>query len=99
MAIRERVNNALSPIEGLVKDDHFVRLREADDEFLAWYTTWDQAFSQKYDDVGKFDYVLKIRNPSKIIHHSILSTKFTDSASPCGTFPQGDRFEGYKWPG
>jgi len=53
MAIRESVNNALSPMEGPVRDDHFLRLREADDEFGNWYTTWDHAFSQKYEDAGE----------------------------------------------
>lgn len=53
MAIRERVHNALLPIEGPVKDEHFMRLREADDEFGAWFTTWDHAFSQKYEDAGE----------------------------------------------
>ena len=53
MAIRERVNNALSPMEGPVKDEHFSRLQVADQEFTTWYTTWDGAFSQKYEDAGK----------------------------------------------
>jgi hypothetical protein len=53
MVIRERVNNAMSPMEGPVKDEHFLRLREADDEFSTWFTTWDHAFSQKYEDAGE----------------------------------------------
>lgn len=53
MAIRERVNNVLSPMEGPVKDEHFTRLHEADDEFATWYATWDHAFSQKYEDAGE----------------------------------------------
>jgi hypothetical protein len=53
MVIRERVNNAMSPMEGPVKDEHFLKLREADDEFATWYSTWDHAFSQKYEDAGE----------------------------------------------
>jgi hypothetical protein len=53
MAIRERVNNALSPMEGPVKEEHFIRLHQADDEFATWYATWDHAFSQKYEDAGE----------------------------------------------
>jgi hypothetical protein len=53
MAIRERVNNALSPMEGPVKDEHFIKLRETDEEFGNWYATWDHAFSQKYEDAGE----------------------------------------------
>lgn len=53
MAIRERVNNAMSPMEGVVKEAHFLRLRDADEEFSAWFKLWDHAFSQKYEDAGK----------------------------------------------
>lgn len=53
MAIRERVNNAMSPMEGPVKEEHFTRLRVADEEFSDWYKIWDHAFSQKYEDAGK----------------------------------------------
>lgn len=52
MALRERVHNALSPFEGPVKDEHFEELRRADLNFRSWYATWDQAFSQKYEDAG-----------------------------------------------
>lgn len=52
MALRERVHNALSPFDGPVKDEHFEELRRADLNFRGWYATWDQAFSQKYEDAG-----------------------------------------------
>ncbi|KAG6889914.1 hypothetical protein C0992_003618 [Termitomyces sp. T32_za158] len=52
MAIRERVHNAMSPIEGPVREEHFARLREADGEFNNWFKIWDHAFSQKYEDAG-----------------------------------------------
>ncbi|KAG5647575.1 hypothetical protein DXG03_008928 [Asterophora parasitica] len=52
MAIRERVNNAMLPIEGPVREEHFTRLRDADVEFTNWYKVWDHAFSQKYEDAG-----------------------------------------------
>ena len=51
MVIREEVQNAL-PIEGPVLDEHYVTLRDADINFQNWYSTWDQAFSQKYGDAG-----------------------------------------------
>lgn len=55
MAIRERVNNNLSPLfDKPVDDMTFNVLREADMEFRNWYGTWDQAFSQKYEDAGEF---------------------------------------------
>ena len=51
MVIREEVQNAL-PIEGPVLDEHYVMLQDADLNFQNWYSTWDQAFSQKYGDDG-----------------------------------------------
>ena len=53
MAIRERVNNNLQPIDQPVDDHTFSALREADAEFASWYTTWDRAFSQKYENASK----------------------------------------------
>jgi len=50
--IRERIHNALSPFDEPVKDSDFEELRRADDLFRRWYATWDQAFSQKYEDAG-----------------------------------------------
>lgn len=53
MALRERVNNNLQPIDQPVDDHTFNVLREADAEFTSWYTNWDRAFSQKYENAGK----------------------------------------------
>jgi hypothetical protein len=53
MAIRERVNNNLQPIDRPVDEHTFTALREADTEFSSWYSTWDRAFSQKYENAGK----------------------------------------------
>jgi hypothetical protein len=55
MAIRERVNNNLQPIDRPVDDHTFSVLREADSEFTSWYATWDRAFSQKYENASKND--------------------------------------------
>ena len=53
MAIRERVHNQLAPFAyGSVDERTFEVLRSADAEFVHWYQTWDQAFSQKYEDAG-----------------------------------------------
>lgn len=51
MAIRERVQNNI-PTEGPVDHNTFQCLAQADAEFRHWYTTWDTAFSQKYEDAG-----------------------------------------------
>lgn len=53
IAIRERVHNALSPLEGPVRPDHFEELHRADIDFRNWYSSWDSAFSRKYEDAGQ----------------------------------------------
>jgi hypothetical protein len=53
MAIRERITNHLSPFShGAVDERTFEIVRNAYAEFKHWYQTWDQAFSQKYEDAG-----------------------------------------------
>lgn len=54
MVIREKVHNNLAPLfDGPVDENTFNILRDADIEFRHWYQTWDQAFSQKYEDAGE----------------------------------------------
>jgi hypothetical protein len=53
VAIRERITNHLAPYaHGPVDERTFEILRSAYAEFKHWYQTWDQAFSQKYEDAG-----------------------------------------------
>lgn len=52
MAIRERIHNRLSPDQP-INDQTFEILRQANAGFREWYSTWDAAFSQKYEDAGK----------------------------------------------
>ena len=54
MALREKINNKLAPFDRPVEDQTFDILREADLEFKNWYATWDQAFSQKYENAGMY---------------------------------------------
>ncbi len=51
MAIRERIHNKLSPDHPL-DENTFTILKEADSEFRNWFTVWDAAFSQRYEDAG-----------------------------------------------
>lgn len=53
MTIRESVHNKLSPFDRPVDEATFDVLRQADMEFHNWYKTWDQVFSQKYEDAGE----------------------------------------------
>src|ERR1700722_698384 len=53
MAIRERVHNKLAPYDQPVDEHTFDALRQAEQEFQAWYATWDEVFSRKYEDGGE----------------------------------------------
>jgi hypothetical protein len=60
IAIRERVHNALTPFDGPVKPEHFEELHRADLDFRNWYTSWDASFSQKYENAGLLDGLLRL---------------------------------------
>ena len=61
MAIRERIHNRLSP-DLPVDDRTFNILRDANAEFRTWFSTWDTAFSQKYEDAGEFHLICFLVN-------------------------------------
>jgi len=85
MAIRERVHNKLSPFEWPVDENTFTVLHHTDAEFRNWYKSWDQVFSQKYEDAGVLIdnwAVMAIEKAS-----SFLSAKFANSAIACRTLP------------
>ncbi|KAJ6574941.1 hypothetical protein B0H19DRAFT_619992 [Mycena capillaripes] len=75
MALRERVHNALSPFEGPVKDEHFEELRRADLNFRSWYATWDQAFSQKYEDAAFYRQSLQIQQLHAELFHNATALR------------------------
>jgi predicted kinase len=52
MAIREAIHDDLAPYDQPVGDRTFEVLREASRKFETWYTTWDSAFSRRYEDAG-----------------------------------------------
>ncbi|KAJ7071192.1 hypothetical protein C8F01DRAFT_1109497 [Mycena amicta] len=75
MALRERVHNALSPFDGPVKDEHFEELRRADVNFRSWYATWDQAFSQKYEDAAFYRQSLQIQHLHAELFHNATALR------------------------
>ncbi|KAI0048332.1 hypothetical protein FA95DRAFT_1517530 [Auriscalpium vulgare] len=71
MAIRERITNLLAPFaHGPVDERTFEVLRTADAEFKHWYTTWDQAFSQKYEDAAFYRQSLQLQHLHAELYHS-----------------------------
>lgn len=72
MAIRERVHGKLSPLDRAIDDYTFNVLREADAEFQTWYSNWDAAFSQKYENAAFYRQSLQIQHiHAELFHNSI----------------------------
>jgi len=87
MAIRERITNHLSPLShGPVDERTFEILRSAYAEFEHWYQTWDQAFSQKYEDAGT-SFTSKYITPNSPVLFSILPTESANSTITCRAVP------------
>lgn len=78
MVIRERVHNALSPSEAPIREDDFETLRKADLDFRAWYATWDQAFSQKYEDAAFYRQSLQIQQLHAELFHNATALRGID---------------------
>ena len=91
MAIRERVNNKMSPYDQPVSDETFHILRDADMEFSTWYATWDHAFSQKYEDAGKHPVIIFLLSDLIRVFLSLLSAKPANPAIPRHALPQRNR--------
>ncbi|KAG6911567.1 hypothetical protein DXG01_011869 [Tephrocybe rancida] len=91
MVIRERVHNAMSPIEGPVRDEHFVRLREADAEFTNWYKVWDHAFSQKYEDAAFYRQSLQIQHYHAELFHNATALRGINGPEDVQNMPPSQR--------
>ncbi|KAG6885401.1 hypothetical protein C0993_002134 [Termitomyces sp. T159_Od127] len=91
MVIRERVHNAMSPIEGPVREEHFLRLREADGEFNTWFKVWDQAFSQKYEDADFYRQSLQIQHLHAELFHNATALRGIDGPEDVQNMPPSQR--------
>ncbi|KZT75044.1 hypothetical protein DAEQUDRAFT_720256 [Daedalea quercina L-15889] len=92
MAIRERVNNNLSPLfDKPIDDITFNVLREADMEFRNWYATWDQAFSQKYEDAAFYRQSLQIQHLHAELYHNATALRGVDSPDDVLRIPPAQR--------
>ncbi|CCM03116.1 uncharacterized protein FIBRA_05237 [Fibroporia radiculosa] len=92
MAIRERVNNNLSPLfDKPVDDITFNVLREADLEFRNWYATWDHAFSQKYEDAAFYRQSLQIQHLHAELYHNATALRGVDSPDDMQRMPAAQR--------
>ncbi|KAG5729514.1 hypothetical protein E4T56_gene4612 [Termitomyces sp. T112] len=91
MAIRERVHNAMSPIEGPVREEHFARLREADAEFTNWFKVWDHAFSQKYEDAAFYRQSLQSQHLHAELFHNATALRGINGPDDVQNMPPPQR--------
>jgi len=91
MAIRERVNNNLHPIDRPVDDHTFNVLREADGEFNNWYSTWDRAFSQKYEDAAFYRQSLQIQHIHAELFHNATALRGINGPTDVQQMPPAQR--------
>ncbi|KAH9948236.1 hypothetical protein B0H21DRAFT_848279 [Amylocystis lapponica] len=92
MAIRERVHNNLSPLFDRPVDEVTINvLREADLEFRNWYATWDQAFSQKYEDAAFYRQSLQIQHLHAELFHNATALRGLDGPDDVQRMPLAQR--------
>ncbi|KAJ3494225.1 hypothetical protein NLJ89_g10853 [Agrocybe chaxingu] len=75
IAIRERVHDALCPLEGPVKSEHLEQLRRADADFKHWYSSWDVAFSRKYENAAFYRQSLEIQHLHAELFHNATALR------------------------
>jgi len=92
MAIRERITNHLSPfLHGPVDERTFEILRSANAEFAHWYQTWDQSFSQKYEDATFYRQSLQIQQLHAELYHSATGLRGINGPEDVSKMPNSQR--------
>ncbi|OCH94694.1 hypothetical protein OBBRIDRAFT_816998 [Obba rivulosa] len=92
MAIRERVHNGISPqFGGPVNETTFEHLRKGDIDFRNWYATWDQAFSQKYEDAAFYRQSLQIQHLHAELFHIATALRGIDGPDEVQRMPAAQR--------
>ncbi|KAH8998824.1 hypothetical protein EDB86DRAFT_2910294 [Lactarius hatsudake] len=92
MSIRERITNHLSPFaHGPVDERTFDILRSAYAEFKHWYETWDQAFSQKYEDAAFYRQSLQIQQLHAELYHSATALRGINGPEDVQKMPASQR--------
>lgn len=97
MAIRERITNHLSPFShGPVDERTFEIVRNAYAEFKHWYQTWDQAFSQKYEDAAFYRQSLQIQQLHAELYHSATALRGINGPEDVQKMPASQRDVAFK---
>jgi hypothetical protein len=92
MAIRERITNHLSPFSHVPVDERtFEIVRGAYADFKHWYQTWDQAFSQKYEDAAFYRQSLQIQQLHAELYHSASALRGINGPEDVQKMPSSQR--------
>ncbi|KAI6095508.1 hypothetical protein EDD16DRAFT_1678199 [Pisolithus croceorrhizus] len=91
MAIREGVHNKLSPFDGPVDEHTFAVIDNADTNFRDWYKTWDEAFSQKYEDAAFYRQSLQIQQVHAELFHNATALRGINGPEDVQKMPQAQR--------
>ncbi|KAF5323314.1 hypothetical protein D9611_005748 [Ephemerocybe angulata] len=89
--IRERVHNALCPLEGPVRPDHFDQIQRAESDFELWYKTWDHAFSKKWPDAAFYRQSLQIQQIHAQLFHNATALRGINGPDDVQTMPGPQR--------
>ncbi|KAL4069755.1 hypothetical protein V8B97DRAFT_1969116 [Scleroderma yunnanense] len=91
MVIREKVHNRLSPFDRPVDENTFTVLHHFDTEFENWYRSWDEAFSQKYEDAAFYRQSLKIQQLHAQLFHNATALRGINGPDDVQKMPKAQR--------
>ncbi|KIK70783.1 hypothetical protein GYMLUDRAFT_32836 [Collybiopsis luxurians FD-317 M1] len=91
ITLRERIHNALSSFDEPVKESDFEELKKADASFRVWFATWDNAFSQKYEDAAFYRQSLQIQQIHAELFHNATALRGINGPEDVERMPQVQR--------
>ncbi|KAI6047737.1 hypothetical protein EDC04DRAFT_2619708 [Pisolithus marmoratus] len=91
MALRESVHNKLSPFDRPVDEVTFSDIDQANTEFSNWYKTWDDAFSQKYEDAAFYRQSLQIQQLHAELFHNATALRGINGPDDVQKMPKAQR--------
>lgn len=89
--IREHIHEAMSPLEGPVKMEHFEELVNADKELDSWFRTWDNAFSQKWPNAAFYRQSLQIQQLHAQLFHYATALRGINGPADVHKMPAAQR--------
>ncbi|KAJ8461994.1 hypothetical protein ONZ45_g18096 [Pleurotus djamor] len=91
MALRERLHNQMSDPDAPPTDATFEALRNGSAQFQGWFATWDQAFSQKYEDAAFYRQSLQNQQLHAELFHNATALRGINSPDDVQKMPPAQR--------